>query len=267
MDGMMRVGEAIEEANKFDPKESQRQKREGVHQDEQGNVVGAPSQSELPGTTRVEDRKAFRTAGAVGLNADAMRQYLGLIEKQHEVEAEHIQSKAMEDERRRQTEEWKDNEKRVRSEVREGIYNRPSIAADRYLRDGILEGRKAGKFNLDRGALTDEQLRSLPPDYYSRGGANPDDLALLFGYQSGDALIQALGQLKAERDMEGLTPQAHISKMVDVATEHEMQRQYGDLEENILRGRRSMSSPRAKSTSSLMRPSTSRLWQSPNSHH
>jgi hypothetical protein len=223
LDGMMRIGEAVEEASKL---------REG----KDGEALPAQEREpELPGVTRMESRSAFRTPGATGLSADAMRRYLGLIEKQQQVEADHVASKAMEDERKRQTTEWKENEKRVRGEVREGINRRPVIAADRYLREGILEGKKAGAFKLDKGALTDEQLRSLSPDYYSSGGANPDDMAKLFGYQSGDALVSALGQLKAERDLEGLTPQAHISKMVSVATEHEMQRQYGDLEENILR--------------------------------
>jgi hypothetical protein len=213
MDGMMRIGEAIEEAK-------------GQMKGKGGEALGAPP---------IEERKAFKTPGATGLNADAMRRYLGLIEKQHEAEQAHIASKAEEDERRRQTSEWKDNEKRVRGEVREGVYRQPVIAADRYLRDGVLEGRKAGSFKLDKGSLTDEQVRILSPDYYSASGADPDDMARLFGYQSGDSLVQALGQLRAERDLEGLTPQAHISKLVSVATEHEMQRQYGDLEENILR--------------------------------
>jgi hypothetical protein len=225
LDGMMRIGEALEEAKG-------QMKAEGG-----GEALGAPPREpELPGITRMESRSAFRTPGATGLDADAMRRYLGLIEKQHEAEQAHIASKAEEDERRRQTSEWKENEKTVRSEVREGINRRPDIAVDRYLREGVLDGRKAGEtFKLDKGALTDDQLRSLDPNYYSSGGANPDDMGRLFGYQSGDALIQALGQLTQQREMEGLTPQAHISKLVSVATEHEMQRRYGDLEENILR--------------------------------
>jgi hypothetical protein len=227
LDGMMRIGEAFEEANKLGARESQRAKREGVRQDEFGNpVVGAPP---------IEDRPTFKTSSAAGLTADAMRRYLGLIEKQHQVEADHIQSKALEEERKRQTSEWKENEKQVKSEVREGVDRRPVIAADRYLRDGILDGQKVGKFKLDTKALTDEQRQSLDPEYYGPGGASPDDMGRLFGYQSGDALVSALGQLKAEREMEGLTPAAHLSKLIDVATEHEMQRQYGDLEENILR--------------------------------
>ena len=210
LDAMFKIHESIEEAK-------------GVTKG--GEALGAPP---------IEDRKAFKTPATVGLKADDLRRYMSLIEKQDKVLSDHIQAKALEDERKRQTSEWKENEKRVRSEVREGVYRRPDIAADRFLRDGILEGKKAGNFKLDKGALTDEQLGSLPPDYYRSGGANPDDMAKLFGFQSGDSLVQALGQLKSERDLEGLTPQAHISKLVSVAAEHEMQRQYGDLEENIL---------------------------------
>lgn len=235
LDGMMRIGEAVEEAHGILTEAEETMSPHGNRTDTLGAQEREP---ELPGTTRMEDRKAFKTPGAGGLSPDAMRRYLGLIEKQHEAEAAHIQFKALEDERKRQTSEWKENEKRVESEVRKGIYRRQDIAADRYLREGIIDGKKAGKadqFKLDRGALTDEQLRSLPPDSYGSGGANPDDMAGLFGFQSGDALVQALGNLKAERDLEGLTPAAHISKLVDVATEHEMNRQYGDLEENILR--------------------------------
>ena len=220
LDEMMKIGKALQEAK--------RQMGKGkVRADEQ--ALGAEP---------IEGRKAFKTPATVGLKADDLREYMGLIEKQQKVEQDHIEAKALEDERRRQTAEWKENEKRVKSEVRAGVNKQPAIVADRYLREGVLPEGKVGKenqFKIDKGALTDEQLRTLSPDYYSSRGASPDDIAKLAGFGSGDSLVQALGDLHAQRELEGLTPQAHITKMVNIATEHEMQRQYGDLEENILR--------------------------------
>ena len=184
--------------------------------------------------TRIEDRKVFKTPGAAGVTADNMRRYLGLIEKRNAEDVEFQRKQGEAAERERQTTEWKENYDRVRTETRDNLEHRPDIAADRFLRTGQLEGRKGPKVKLDIGALTDDQRRSIPREYYGRDGVNPDDMAGLFGYQSGDALVAALGRVEQERQLEGLTPQAHFTRLVDAETDRAMRQQYGNLEDNIL---------------------------------
>src|SRR5207302_722443 len=89
------------------------------------------------------------------------------------------------------------------------------------------------KVLLDSASLTPEQKAGLPKEYYAPGGERPDDLAGAFGYQSGDALVGALARVQQERELEGLTPASHLSKLVDVETEHQMRREHGTLSENI----------------------------------
>src|SRR5690349_2647893 len=53
----------------------------------------------------------------------------------------------------------------------------------------------------------------------------------LFGYPSGDAMVERLAQYKASTA--GLSPQEALRKAVDVETDRQMEIKYGDLAQNI----------------------------------
>jgi hypothetical protein len=193
-----------------------------------------PLEPELPGMTRLEDRDLFSKAAAIGMTKDQYQKYMKLIDKRQAEDLEHHQAQAEKIEREHQTKEWKENFDRVHESVKSEIRNRPDIAADLYLREGELYGEKAGKVKLARSALTPEQVQALPKGYVDLRGAHPDDIAGFFSYHSGDGMISALERLNKERELEGLTPAAHLSKLVDAETERQMRKTYGNLEENIL---------------------------------
>lgn len=176
----------------------------------------------------------FDRPAALGMNKERAERYRKLIEKQQEEDAKFQSEQGLAVERERQTKEWKENEGRVRQEVTEDLKSRPDLAADRFLRMGELYGEKHKAVKIDGQALTPEQRKALPQDYIGKEGIAPDDLAGLFGYSSGDALVAGLGRLEAERQMEGLTPQAHFTRLIDAETDRQMRKTYGDLEKNII---------------------------------
>lgn len=222
MDGLMRLGPTFEEA--------QKRMKGGAA----GTSAAAPREPELPGMTRVEDREPFDKAASIGMTKDQYQRYMALIDKQRAEDAEHQKAQAEKLERQRQTQEWKDNAKVVREQVSSDIRARPDIAADTLLREGNLHGEKVGKVTLDRASVPTELRKQLPEGYIGDRGVHPDDLAGLFGYQSGDAMVGGLARLEQERQLEGLTPQAHLWKLIDAETERQMRKQFGDLEQNIL---------------------------------
>ncbi len=220
LDGVLQIGKIIEQVE-----------GRGEGRAEIGAQAG-PKQPDLPGIIKPEG--LFDRPAALGMNKERADRYRELIKKQQAENAEFQKAQVEAEERERQTKEWKENYSSVRQEVSEDLKSRPDIAADRFLRLGELYGEKTKPVKLNSTELTPEQKVGLPRDYLSPEGIHPDDLAGLFGYSSGDGLVAGLKQLEAQREMEGLTPQAHFSRLVDAETDRKMRSTYGDLEKNII---------------------------------
>lgn len=184
---------------------------------------------ELPGLTRIEDRAPF-APGAITRS----KEYMAHIEQRKQEDLARLEKIYQEEERKRQTREWKENEKVVRTQVEEEITNRPDIAADQMLRDGYLYGEKlSSKPKLAADALTEQQRAALPKEFIAKEGLHPDDVAGLFGYQSGTALVDKMIELNQARGE--VKPKDYLKQLVAQETEQRMQRQFGKLDENILR--------------------------------
>ena len=217
MDAMFRIGEALEEANKILKKMS--------------DEAEAPAEK-IQGP---EDRPAFKTPGTIGMSPKRMENYSKLLEKENQEKIDFSKKLAEKSEREQQTTEWKENYDKVKDEVRAEFIQRPDVAAERLLRDGMApDGSKLRNHKLDADALTAEQKKSLPPEFYGKNGVAPDDLAPAFGFQSGDELVASLARTKAQQDLEGLTPAASFNQRLKAETERVMRQRYGDLETNVL---------------------------------
>lgn len=200
-----------------------------------GEQSQRPTQPELPGITRMEDRKLFDTAAAAGMTVDQYGRYMKLIAKRRQEDLDAIVSKVAEGERKRQTAEWKANTKTVRQEVDNDIRNRPDIAADSLLRDGVLFGdRVEPRPKLAADSLTEEQKAALPKEFVAKDGMNPDDLASLFGYNDGASMVERLSELEKARAASGMKPDAYTDRLIDVETERRMQQKYGSLDQHTL---------------------------------
>lgn len=199
-----------------------------------GPTYQRPEQGELD-VTRTEDKDLFAKANAVGMTVKAYKKYLELLEKKDREDSEFAKAQTLKNAQRRQTQEWKANEKRIKDEVGPGYENRPDIAADRFLGEGVLYGEKVrGRPRLDEDLLTAEQKSMLDEDSYGPGGLHPDDVAGLFGYDSGGAMLDRLGKLHQTRRESGLSRARYNSKLVSDEVERRMRIEHGDLAQNIL---------------------------------
>lgn len=160
--------------------------------------------------------------------------YDKLIQQRHEADLAASISRAEAEQRKRQTKEWKANEKEVRQQVEEGINSRPDIAADLYFSSGELFGQRGARPKLDAAKLTEEQKARLPKDYCAKSGFDPDDIGNLFGYPTGDAMVAKLGDLNEAKIATGLNAKAFSERLVGMETERQMQAKYGNLEQSIL---------------------------------
>lgn len=230
LDAVLKVSDTIEKVRKD---RAVRAERMGRATDILGSREREP---ELPkaGTTRMEDREIFKKAGAIGLTKAQYQRYQELIEAREAKDKEFRQQQAEALERKRQTQEWKDNEAKMKEEVTRDVGARPDIAADRLLREGDLYGEKVKRPKLNRNAIDPEMRKRIPSEYQADDGTHPDDVAGLFGYQSGNRMLEHLARLEEDRQAAGLTPKAHFAGLVAAETDRRMRKEYGNLEQNIL---------------------------------
>ncbi len=193
-----------------------------------------PTQPELPGTRRMEDRDVFAEAAAAGMTKDQYLRYMKLIAERHREDLKKEAERSLKDAKKRQTDEWKANYATMREQVVEQINERPDIAADNLLREQRLYGRKTDPVHIGSDYLTPEQKASLPKDYISKDGVHPDDVAALTGYASGAELVQGLTNLAADRKASGMRLIDYNRRLIAAETERQMEAKYGSLSENIL---------------------------------
>lgn len=172
-------------------------------------------------------------ASATGLDLKSFQAIQKLMHERYAEDLEAATNRAAKDQAQRQSKEWRENRADMMKEVDQSIRQRPDVAADLFLGSGEFQGKKLQqRFTLRAEDLTPEQRMALPDHYVSKNGLPPDEVGRLFGYPSGDMMVErlaALQQLKGD-----LSPQAAVKKIVEAETDRQMQAKYGDRGENVM---------------------------------
>ena len=175
---------------------------------------------------------SLRASGA-GLDIDSYRKIQAQIAKRYEEDITKAQARAEKEQARKQGKAWKDNQADVRREVTETIRQRPDVAADLFVGSGELYGNKLRqRYTLRADDLTPEQKASLPDHYVSHNGLPVDEVARMFGYQSGDQMVEGLANYQSQKG--DLSPQEALRQTIKQETDRQMQARYGSLDENVM---------------------------------
>lgn len=181
--------------------------------------------------------RVFERASALGMTVDQFRRYDELMQERHAKDISEATARATAEQTREQTKQWKEDRKALRQEVASDIRQRPDVAADLFLGAGELYGKKVplGSVKLDASALTDVQKAALPRNYYGAHGLHPDEVANLFGYGSGDAMLEHLAAYNvAKLTAGGMSAKDFVSRVTDIETDRQMRIKYGVLDDNVI---------------------------------
>lgn len=179
--------------------------------------------------------RVFERASALGMTVDQFKAYDKLIAARHAEDIAAAEKRAADFQRKTQTKEWKDNRRELRTDISREIHQRPDVAADLFFSTGELYGQKiATGYKIDSDQLTPEQKAAIPKDYQARGGLNPDDVANIFGYGSGDAMLQRLAEYNAAKKASGLGAKDFVARVTDAEADRQMRLRHGVLEDNIV---------------------------------
>lgn len=187
------------------------------------------------GSVPEDPSRVYERANSLGMPIGQFKEYDKLIQKQHAEDVAAATKRAEAQQAREQTKQWKDDRKALRAEVSKDIRQRPDVAADLFLGAGELYGQKiARRYQLDADALSPEQKAALPKEYYAKDGLAPDDVANIFGYGSGDAMVQKLAEYNTAKMSAQMTAKDFVSRVTDIETDRQMRIKYGVLEDNIM---------------------------------
>lgn len=172
----------------------------------------------------------FKDAKAAKMNDVDFQRYTKKINERQDVLDERAINAASREIKRRQSTEWKANETEVRAEVENDIKYNPTLMADRYFRTG----ESPNEF-VPKGLKLDDTYKrpGLPKEMFEKNGSNPDDVGPLFGFNSGEALLNNLDILEGARRGNKETPAEHLKRITEQEVEKRMEAKYGDLAENI----------------------------------
>lgn len=173
-------------------------------------------------------------AEAAGLDAKSFKRIQDLIQKRYQEDIAAAMKRAEAEQKTLQSKEWKEAAKEIRKEVEADIKQRPDVAADLLIGSGELGGKQLERKNYPLRAedLTEAQKASLPRRYYSKDGVPVDMMANLFGFTSGDRLVEELSSYTKSR--EGMSAQEGLRKTIDEEVQRRMEEKFGKLQDNIM---------------------------------
>jgi len=169
------------------------------------------------------------------MSAEQYATYLRLIEKRNIEDVAAAQKRAEREIARRQSKEWKENANEVRKQVAADLDQRRDMAVDEMFRTGTIGGVKLGQMpKLGREFLTKEEIADLPERYTREGGLAPDDVAKLFGYDTGKEMLADLSALTQARENSGKNHLAWRRSVIEDEVAKRMEEKFGDMREQVL---------------------------------
>lgn len=169
----------------------------------------------------------FKDPRALGMNEQQADAYGHAVAAAHEAAEQELTQKMMKELQREQSKEWKALRAPIREQVEGEVNQQPDQVAKSIFQRGMMpDGSEppeglADIPKLSRTALRaqyggDETLEALPRMHQAEGGIHPEMAAELFGFTSGDALVDAL---KAAPECKAL---------IESLTDQRMQAEHGE---------------------------------------
>jgi len=168
----------------------------------------------------------FANAEAAGMSPEEWVAYKDVATRAHQEATQEMTDRAMKELSREQKAWWKEERAKVRDVVLAEVNQQPVYRALAFLQKGtnsdgsaLPEGVQAAKLN--KQALVDKYgkdfLKRLPRGLTAKEGIHPDIAGQMFGFDSGDALVEALANARPK------------TQLIEMEADARMREKYGDM--------------------------------------
>jgi hypothetical protein len=169
----------------------------------------------------------FKDAVAIGMTGEEFNAYTAQAQAARDQANATLLQKTMAAIRRRETKKFNDERNAVKADEAERLDNEPLLKSIRLMRETPIDL----EWLVDR--MGQDVLDLLPkrvPPLWREGGTNPDTLAELAGFGSGQQMIEVLigAERQHRQEREGGDQRTMRARMIDNAADAEMTRRYGD---------------------------------------
>ncbi len=185
------------------------------------------SDEELANAIAAQHIEALFPEKPAGMTAAEYASYQALTEAFRQDAQDRMLSKTMNAVKRRVSKEWREREEDVREDVAARVDALPEFRALKLLRVSPMDsGWVRDHLGEDAPAMLPRQV----PPVHKENGANPDEIAELAGFASGDELIRALmGVEIRRREMREAGDKRSVrAAMIDQEVEQIMLERFGD---------------------------------------
>jgi hypothetical protein len=153
----------------------------------------------------------FLTPEKMGYTPERFALYKETVKKAHDESIVALETKLLDEVRREQTQEWRERKREIQRQVEAEVFAEPVYQALAAVRKGttptgqsLIEGEDPVPMKFNRAGLVQtygpERVARLPKGIATNdGGLTATDVADLFGFDSGDALLTALEQAEPMR--------------------------------------------------------------------
>jgi hypothetical protein len=153
------------------------------------------------------DTPFFLTPEAAGMSPERFKLYRSVLEDASQKAREELTLETLQEVRREQEAIWKAQRSEIAAQVESELHQQPVYQALAAMQRGtspdgtpLVEGLESKPLKLSKALLLErvgaERLKALgrlrPYVYTVTGGADPDVIAKIFGYSSGDEMLQAI---------------------------------------------------------------------------
>lgn len=168
----------------------------------------------------------FANAEAAGMSPEQWAAYKDIATRAHQEAVTEMTDRAMNELSREQKAWWKEERAKVKDQVLTEVNEQPVYRALAFLQKGtnadgsaLPEGVQAAKLN--KAALVEKYgkdfLKRLPRGLTAKDGLSADAVASLFGFDSGDALVEALANARPK------------AQLIEMEADARMREKYGDM--------------------------------------
>lgn len=168
----------------------------------------------------------FTSAEQAGMSAEEWAAYKDIATRAHQEATEEMTDRFVKQLSREQKAWWNEERAKVRDEVLAEVNQQPVYRALAFLQKGtnadgsaLPEGVQAAKLN--KAALVEKYgkdfLKRLPRGLTAKDGLSADVAAAMFGFDSGDALVEALANARPK------------AQLIEMEADARMRETYGDM--------------------------------------
>lgn len=168
----------------------------------------------------------FTSAEQAGMSPEEWAAYKDIATRAHQEATQEMTDRFVQQLSREQKAWWKEERAKVRDEVLAEVNEQPVYRALAFLQKGtnadgsaLPEGVQAAKLN--KAALVEKYgkdfLKRLPRGLTAKDGLSADVAASMFGFDSGDALVEALANARPK------------TQLIEMEADARMREKYGDM--------------------------------------